>query len=128
MALAIPLCPHTGQAITTRGCALLQTQLYLRTVGKSQSMNRFEPMDPRRWKRGARDMGQGHCFLLPDHGREFKRDDMRKLGFTLYQDFVMKQDDNYEMRWWFRNTETWKSRIDRIEQMGYVASDKLQIT
>ena len=128
MALAIPLCPHIGQAITTRGCALLQTQLYLRTVGKLQSMNRFEPMDPRRWKRGARDMGQGHCFLLPDHGRELKRDDMRKLGFTLFQDFVMKEDDNYEMRWWFRNTETWKSRIDRIEQMGYVASDKLQIT
>jgi len=41
---------------------------------------------------------------------------------------VMKEDDNYEMRWWFRNTETWKARIDRIEQMGYVASDKLQIT
>ena len=73
-------------------------------------------------------MGQGHCFLLPDHGREFKRDDMRKLGFTLYQDFVMKEDDNYAMRWWFRNKETWKARIERIEQMGYVALDKLQIT
>lgn len=53
---------------------------------------------------------------------------MRKLGFTLYQDFVMKQDDNYEMRWWFRNTKTYEARIERIEQMGYVASNKLQIT
>ena len=53
---------------------------------------------------------------------------MRKLGFTLYQDFVMEQDDNYKMRWWFRNTKTWEARIKRIEQMGYVASDKLQIT
>lgn len=91
-------------------------------------MNRYHPYDSRGWKRGARDMGQGHCFLLPDHGRQFKRDDMRKLGFTLYQDFVMKEDDNYQMRWWFRNKETWKARIERIVQMGYVASDKLQIT
>ena len=128
MALAILLCPHTGQATTMRGCAPLQTRLYPRTVGKSRSMNRYHPYDPRGWKPGVRDMGQGHCFLLPDHGREFKRDDMRKLGFTLYQDFVMQEDDNYEMRWWFRNTETWKARINRIEQMGYVASDKLQIT
>ena len=128
MALAILLCLRTGQATTTRGCARSQTQLYLRTVGKSQSMNRHEPYDPRGWKRGVHDFGQGHCFLLPDHGRAFERDDMRKLGFTLYQDFVMEQDDNYKMRWWFRNTKTWEARIKRIEQMGYVASDKLQIT
>ena len=73
-------------------------------------------------------MGQGHYWLLPDHGRKFDRNRMRKLGWTLYQDFVMEQDDNYKMRWWFRNKETWKARIERIEQMGYVASDKLQIT
>jgi len=73
-------------------------------------------------------MGQGSFILLPDHGRNFKRDKMRELGFTLFQDFCMEQDDNYEMRWWFKNVESWKARIERIEQMGYVASSKLQIT
>lgn len=73
-------------------------------------------------------MGQGSYMLLPDHGRNFKRDKMRELGFTLFQDFCMEQDDNYEMRWWFKNVESWKARIERIEQMGYKASGKLQIT
>ena len=73
-------------------------------------------------------MGQGSFILLPDHGRNFNRDKMRELGFTLFQDFCMEQDDNYEMRWWFKNVESWKARIERIEQMGYVASSKLQIT
>ncbi len=73
-------------------------------------------------------MGQGHYWLLADHGREFDRDHMRKIGFTRFQDFCKNDDDTYEMRWWFRNEETWKARIERIEQMGYVASDKLQIT
>jgi len=73
-------------------------------------------------------MGQGSFILLPDHGRNFKRDKMRELGFTLFQDFCMELDDNYEMRWWFKNVESWKARIERIEQMGYVATSKLQIT
>lgn len=91
-------------------------------------MNRHETYDPRRWKRGAHDMGQGHHWLLPDHGRSFDRDHMRKLGFTLFQDFTIPEDKGYEMRWWFRDTKTFTARIERIEQMGYVAVDKLQIT
>ena len=91
-------------------------------------MNRHEPFDPRTAKRGHHDMGQGSFILLPDHGRNFKRHKMRELGFTLFQDFCMEHDDDYEMRWWFKNVESWKARIERIGQMGYVATGKLQIT
>ena len=91
-------------------------------------MNRNHPYDVRRWVDGAIDMGQGHHWLLPDHGRVFERDHMRNLGFTLFQDFVRNDDKEYPMRYWFRDTKTWKSYIETIEQRGYVASDKLQIT
>jgi hypothetical protein len=90
-------------------------------------MFRHHPYDDRAWKRGQSDMGQGSYMVLPDHGRKFDRARMRDIGFTLYQDFTI-EDDNQEMRWWFKNVNAWKARIERIEAMGYTASDKLQIT
>ena len=47
---------------------------------------------------------------------------MRVLD-TLYQDFV--NDDDKPVRWWFRDLNSWKASIERIEQMGHVATDKL---
>lgn len=91
-------------------------------------MDRHHPFDDRPWKRGHHDFGQQSYGLLPDHGRNFNRDKMRELGFTLFQDFCMELDDNYEMRWYFKNTKTWSARIERIEQMGYTATSELQIT
>ena len=88
-------------------------------------MNRFEPMDPRRWKRGAKDMGQGTHFVLPDNGMQFEISTMRKNGFTLYQDF--QHADGHKTRWWFRNTKTWSERVPGIEKMRYVAIDKLMV-
>ena len=84
--------------------------------------------DDRSWKRGVRDMGQGTCFVLPDHGAEFKKDTMRYLGFTLHQDFVYASDDDGLVRWWFRNKQTHDRYIKRIKSMGYVAKNELQIT
>ena len=84
--------------------------------------------DERSWKRGVRDMGQGTCFVLPDHGAEFKKDTMRYLGFTLHQDFVYASDNDGLVRWWFRNKQTHDRCIKRIKSMGYVAKNELQIT
>lgn len=78
-------------------------------------------------KRGHNDYGQGSYRLLPDHGRNFKRENMRDLGYTLYQDFQLKYDPTDQMRWWFKDVKSWEARIERIEQMGYQATDKLQI-
>jgi hypothetical protein len=46
-------------------------------------------------------------------------------GYTLYQDF--EHGDGYRTRWWFKDVKTWEARIERIEGMGYKATDKLQI-
>lgn len=90
-------------------------------------MNRHHPYDDRTGKRGVHDMGQESFKVLPDHKRQFKRDRMRELGFKLYQDFCMVDDEDYPMRWWFKDAASWNARIERIEQMGYKATDKLQI-
>ena len=84
--------------------------------------------DERSWKRGVRDMGQGTCFVLPDHGAEFKKDTMRYLGFTLHQDFVYANDLDGLVRWWFRNKQTHARYIKAIKKMGYVPTSDLQIT
>jgi hypothetical protein len=90
-------------------------------------MNRFHPYDDRSGKRGVHDMGQGTRMLLPDNGKSFDRNTMLDIGFTLFQDF--KHDDRpYQTRWWFRDVKTWKANIERIEQMGFEAIDKLTNT
>ena len=110
------------------GCDTLRKPQWYHTAGKSNTMNRHHPFDDRPWKRGAHDFGQGSFRVLPDHKRQFNRDRMRELGFTLFQDFTIEPDEDYPMRWWFQNTEAWKSRIERIEQMGYKATSELQVT
>jgi hypothetical protein len=55
----------------------------------------------------------------------FKATDMRMNGYTLFQDF--EHGDGYKTRWWFKDVKTWEARIERIEVMGYKATDKLQI-
>jgi len=82
-------------------------------------------MDPRRWNRGQKDMGQGTHFVLPDNGMQFEISTMRKNGFKLYQDF--QHADGHKTRWWFRNTKTWSERVPGIEKMRYVAIDKLMV-
>jgi len=84
--------------------------------------------DERTWKHGVRDMGQGTCFVLPDHGAEFKKDTMRYLGFTLHQDFVYANDLDGLVRWWFRNKQTHARYIKAIKKMGYVPTSDLLIT
>ena len=112
---------------TTLGCGTLQKRNYQLTAGKSNTMHRHNQYDPRMWRSGH-DMGQGYYKLLPDHGKRFDRNNMRDLGYTLYQDFTSKDDPDTELRWWFRDVDTWKSRIDRIEKMGYTAVNELTIT
>ena len=89
-------------------------------------MNRNHPMDPRRWKRtGGAYFQEGTYKLLPDNGMQFDATDMRMSGYTLFQDF--EHGDGYKTRWWFKDVKTWEARIERIEVMGYKATDKLQI-
>ena len=109
------------------GCGTSPKPNYLLTAGKSNTMDRHNQYDSRMWRSGH-DMGQGYYKLLPDHGKRFDRNNMRELGYTLYQDFTSKADPETELRWWFRDVDTWKSRIDRIEQMGYTAVNELTIT
>lgn len=84
--------------------------------------DRHDFRDPRYYKSGH-DFGQGSYKVLPDNGMCFEANNMRSIGYTLYQDFVNNDDE--PVRWWFRDLNAWKSRIERIEQMGHVATDKL---
>jgi hypothetical protein len=90
-------------------------------------MERHDPYDARGWKRGAQDMGQGNLYALPDEKCQFERDHMRGLGWQLFQDF-QHRDKQHTTRWWFKSTWAWKKRIERIENMGYEAIDKLTNT
>lgn len=127
MALKQLFCRLLKRLATMLGCGTLLKRNYLPTAGKSNTMDRHNQYDPRMWRNGH-DMGQGYYKLLPDHGKRFDRNNMRDLGYTLYQDFTSKNDPDTELRWWFRDINTWKSRIDRIEKMGYTAVNELTIT
>ena len=127
MALKQLFCRLLKRLATMLGCGTSPKPNYLLTAGKSNTMDRHDQYDARMWKSG-RDMGQGYYKLLPDHGKRFDRNNMRDLGYTLYQDFTSKDDPDTELRWWFRDVDTWKSRIDRIEKMGYTAVNELTIT
>jgi len=83
-------------------------------------------MDPRRWKVGGHAYFQEGAYkVLPDNGMRFNATDMRMSGYTLFQDF--EHGDGYKTRWWFKDVKTWEARFERIEEMGYKATDKLQI-
>lgn len=84
--------------------------------------DRHDFRDVRHWKSGH-DFGQGSYKVLADRGMSFEANNMRRIGYTLYQDFV--NDEDKPVRWWFRDINAWKARIERIEQMGHVATDKL---
>lgn len=84
--------------------------------------DRHDFRDKRYWKTGH-DFGQGSYKVLADANMCFQASNMRAMGYTLYQDFV--NDDDKPVRWWFRDLKAWKARIERIEQMGHVATDKL---
>lgn len=127
MALKQLFCRLLKRLATMLGCGTSPKPNYLLTAGKSNTMDRHNQYDTRMWRSGH-DMGQGYYKLLPDHGKRFDRNNMRELGYTLYQDFTSKDDPETELRWWFRDVDTWKSRINRIEQMGYTAVNELTIT
>ena len=127
MALKQLFCRLLKRLATMRGCGTSQKPNSRRIAGKLNTMDRHNQYDPRMWKNGH-DMGQGYYKLLPDYGKQFNRNNMRELGYTLYQDFTSKQDPETELRWWFRDVNTWNLRIDRIEQMGYTAVNELTIT
>jgi len=120
-------CRLLKRLATMLGCGTSPKPNYLLTAGKSNNMDRHNQYDTRMWRSGY-DMGQGYYKLLPDHGKRFDRNNMRDLGYSLYQDFTSKDDPETELRWWFRDVDTWKSRINRIEQMGYTAVNELTIT
>ena len=69
---------------------------------------------------------QGSYRCLPDNGMQFDRSLMRANGYQLHQDSV--HIDGSKTRWWFHNIATWKARIERIEGIGYKATDKLKVT
>lgn len=87
--------------------------------------DRTHPYDPRVWKRGAHDFGQGSYKCLPT-GIDTPPKRMLEIGYTLYQDF--EHPTNNPTRWFFKDTATWTARIERIELMGYNATSQLKIS
>jgi len=70
------------------------------------------------WIRGA----QFETFspLTPDWGCQYKVEQMRKDGYTLYQDFEQEGQEGV-CRWWFKDLKTWHRYEERLEMKKFVA-------